>query len=88
MTKLTTNFIFDRQKFLQPYIGNGRWALAHAHSVTPMVASCMVERPKMPKINIKAKQKSSVPNSPKKVKKEPKRQTKNFKAKSNKKGQI
>ena len=38
-----------------------------------------------PKNSIKAKQKSSMPNSPKKAKKVPKCQTKNFKAKSNQK---
>jgi len=45
-----------------------------------------VEKAKIkPKNNIKAKLKSSRPNSPKKAKKEPKGQTQNFKAKSNQK---
>jgi len=52
-----------------------------------VVASCRKGQ-KKPKINTKAKHKSSMPNSPKKAKKEPKNQTKNFKAKSDQKGQI
>jgi len=40
---------------------------------------------KAKKNNIKAKQKSLLPNSPKKAKKEPKSQTKNFKAKNDQK---
>jgi len=49
-----------------------------------MVPSCR-KGLKKPKNNIKAKQKSSMPNSPKKAKTEPKSQTKNFEAKSEQK---
>ena len=59
-----------------------------AHFVTSMVVEryLRVEKAKIkPKKNIRAKQKSSRPNSPKKAKKVPKCQTKNFKAKSDQK---
>ena len=58
------------------------------HSVTSMVLEryLPVEKAKIkPKNNIKAKQMSSRLNSPKKAKKVPKYQTKNFKAKSDQK---
>jgi len=61
------------------------------HSVTALVVEqyLHVEKAKIkPKNNIKTKQKTSRPNLPKKAKKVPKCQTKNFKAKSDQKCQI
>jgi len=60
--------------------------VANYHLFTSMVGSCRKGQ-KSQKLTLRPNE-SSMPNSPKKAKKEPKGQTKNFKAKSDQKGHI